>query len=215
MARTHIARGFNGFPHEAFDFFEQLARSNKREWFQAHKEVYERACREPMEQLVAELGAGSASARISRINRDIRFSPDKSPYRTNISAGFDGNYISLSTAGLYVGAGVYKLEPAALGRFRSAIDSDVSGPPLDRVVRALRRKHYQVDTHERLASVPRGYTADHPRIDLLRMKDIFAGKAFAREAWLSTPSALDRIARVLSDVKPLADWLQVHVGACR
>ena len=83
------------------------------------------------------------------------------------------------------------------------------------IVSSLRRKHYQVDTHERLASTPRGYAADHPRIDLLRMKDIFAGKAFAPEPWLSTRDALDSIRRVLIDVRPLADWIQVYVGARR
>lgn len=123
--QTRIAGPFNGFPHEAFDFFEQLARYNNRDWFHAHQEVYERACREPMKQLVAELGAN--------------------PVR-------------------------------------------------------------------RLTSAPRGYPADHPRIELLRMKDIFAGKTFAPEAWLSTWRAVQRIRRV-NDVRPLADWLRVHVGA--
>jgi uncharacterized protein (TIGR02453 family) len=215
MARTQIAGRFNGFPHEALEFFEQLALSNNRDWFHAHKAVYERACREPMEQLVAELGADPASTKISRVNRDIRFSRNKAPYRTYIAAGFDGNYISLSPAGLYVGAGLYKPEPAALARLRSAIDSNESGPPLQRIVTSLRRKDYQVDTHEKLASTPRGYSADHPRIELLRMKDIFAGKAFPPEAWFSTRSALDRIKRVLTDIRPLADWLQVYVGARR
>jgi uncharacterized protein (TIGR02453 family) len=215
MARTQIAGAFSGFPHESLDFLKQLARSNNRDWFHAHKESYERTCREPMEQLLAELGADPASMKISRINRDIRFSHDKSPYRTYIAAGFDGNYISLSTAGLYVGAGLYKPEPAALVRFRSAIDSNVSGPPLHKMITSLRRKHYQVDTHERLGSAPRGYSAHHPRIELLRMKGIFAGKAFAPEAWLSTRTALDRVRRVLNDVSPLADWLQVYVGARR
>jgi uncharacterized protein (TIGR02453 family) len=205
--------GFNGFPQEAFDFFEQLARHNNRDWFHAHQEVYERACREPMKQLIAELGANPVSTKLSRINRDMRFSRDKLPYRTYIAAGVRGNYISLSAAGLYVGTGLYKPEPAALERFRSAIDSNVSGRPLQRIVTSLRRKRYHVDTHERLTSAPRGYAADHPRIELLRMKDIFAGKSFAPDPWLSTRRAIQRIKRVIHDVRPLADWLRVHVGA--
>jgi len=213
MARTQTAGGFNGFPHEALEFFEQLERSNNREWFHAHRSVYDRACREPMEQLVAELGADPATTKISRVNRDTRFSRDKAPYRTYIAAGFDRNYIALSPAGLYVGAGLYKPEPAALARFRSAIDSNESGPALQKIVTALRRKDYQVDTHERLASTPRGFAANHSRIELLRMKDIFAGKAFAPEAWFATRAALDRITRVLNDIRPLADWVQIHVGA--
>lgn len=208
-----IAGGFNGFPHEAFEFFERLARHNNRDWFHAHQDVYERACREPMKLLVAELGANPASTKLSRINRDMRFSRDKLPYRTYIAAGVRGNYISLSAAGLYVGTGLYKPEPAALERFRNAIDSHVSGRPLQKIVTSLRRQRYQVDTHERLSSAPRGYPAEHPRIELLRMKDIFAGKAFAPEAWLSTRRAVQRIRRVMDDVRPLAEWLRVHVGA--
>ena len=211
MAR--IAGQFNGFPHEAFDFFERLARNNNRDWVHAHRDVYERACREPMKLLVAELGANPATTKLSRINRDMRFSRDKEPYRTYIAAGVRGNYLSLSAAGLYVGTGLYKPEPAALERLRNAIDSNVSGRPLQRIVTLLRRRHYHVDTHERLSSAPRGYPADHPRIELLRMKDIFAGKTFAPEAWLSTRRAIPRIRRVMDDVRPLADWLRVHVGA--
>ena len=213
MAQPRITGQFNGFPQEAFNFFEQLALHNNRDWFHAHQEVYERACREPMKLLVAELGANPASTKISRINHDLRFSRDKLPYRTYIAAGMSGNYISVSPAGLYVGAGIYKPEPAALERFRRAIDNDESGRPLQRIVTSLRRKRYQVDTHERLMSAPRGYTTDHPRIELLLMKGIFAGKTFAPASWLSTRKALQRIRQAVNDVHPLADWLRIHVGA--
>lgn len=206
---------FDGFPREAFEFFEQLALHNNRDWFHAHQDVYERACRDPMRQLVAQLGGSPAKTRISRINRDVRFSRDKSPYRTHIAAGMDANYIHLSADGLYVGAGIYMPEPAALERLRRAIDRETSGRALQKIVASLRRKRYQVDTHERLSSAPRGYPADHPRIELLRMKDIHAGKTFAPEPWLSSRSALPRIRRVLGDLRPLADWLRVHVGARR
>jgi len=211
--QTRLASQFNGFPPEACDFFEQLARHNDRDWFHAHQDVYERACREPMKRLVAELGANPATTKLSRINRDMRFSRDKGPYRTYIAAGVHGSYLSLSSAGLYVGTGLYKPEPAVLERLRNAIDSHVSGRALQRIVTSLRRKHYHVDTHERLLSAPRGYPADHPRIELLRMKDIFAGQTFVPEAWLSTRRAIPRIRRVMDDVRPLADWLRVHVGA--
>jgi uncharacterized protein (TIGR02453 family) len=213
MAHKRIDSRFTGFPQEAFDFFEQLVLHNNRDWFHAHQEVYERACRDPMKQLVAELGANSARTKISRINRDVRFSRDTSPYRTYIAAGVNGNYISISPAGLYVGTGIYKPEPAALERFRRAIDDDHSGRLLQRIITSLRRKHYQVDTHERLMSAPRGYPADHPRIELLRMKGIFAGKTFAPASWLSTPKALQRIKQVMNEVSPLAEWLRDHVGA--
>ena len=203
---------FTGFPPQAFAFFKDLARHNNREWFQAHKEVYEQACREPMKALMADLGAGAAT-RITRVNRDVRFSNDRSPYRTYIAAGVRGNYVSLSTEGLYVGTGIYKPEPAVLQRFRGAIDSDASGRTLEKIVTSLRRKGYKVDTHDTVETAPRGYSVDHPRIDLLRMKDIFAGKTFAPQPWLSTRNALDRITRVMTEIKPLGDWIRQHVGS--
>jgi len=203
---------FDGFPREAFDFFKHLARHNNREWFLARKDVYERACREPMKELVAELGVDPESTRITRINRDLRFSKDKSPYRTYIAAGVRDIYLSLSADGLYVGAGIYQPEPAALGRFRDAIDDNKKGAALQKIVTSLKRKGYQVDTHERVASVPRGYAADHPRIELLRMKDIHAGKTLP-PGTVSSRKLVPAIKRVMSDVKPLVKWLQAHVGA--
>jgi uncharacterized protein (TIGR02453 family) len=206
---------FEGFPNELFDFFTQLARHNERAWLQEHKEVYERACREPMRLLITALGGDVAHSHMTRINRDTRFSRDKAPYRTYIAAGVIGNYIHLSATGLYVGTGFYKPEPAVLGRFRDAIDDKASGPRLERIVTSLRAKGYEVETHERLKSVPRGYAPDHPRIELLRMKDIFGGKTFPREPWLSTRKALQRIQKTIDDISPLADWVHAYVDPRR
>jgi len=201
---------FSGFPREAFDFFRDLASHNNRDWFQAHKVVYERACRDSMRALVSALDPLGA-ARISRINRDMRFARDGAPYKTHLSAGVDGYYISISAHGLYVGTGMYKPEPAVLARFRAAIDRDSSGRSLDTVVKALRRKGYEVGTHESLRSAPKGYSSDHPRIDLLRMKDIFGGRLMKAEPWLSTPKALERIRKTMADVRPLRDWIRRYV----
>jgi uncharacterized protein (TIGR02453 family) len=201
---------FSGFPREAIEFFKKLERNNKRDWFLDHKDVYEQACRQPMEQLVAELGPGKS--KISRIYRDIRFSSDKSPYKAHISAGVGGNYIHLSSHGLYVGTGMYMPDSARLERFRAAIAADGSGRQLARIVTSLRGKGYDVDTHDTLKSAPKGYRADHPRIDLLRMKDIHAGKSFKPSAWFSTRKAFERIKRVIVDIKPLTEWIQRHAG---
>jgi len=203
---------FPGFPREAFTFFTQLARNNKREWFLAHKDTYERACRDPMKDLVTELGVDPDNTWITRINRDLRFSKDKSPYRTHIAAVVRDYYLALSADGLYVGAGMYKPEPASLGRLRDAIDDKTSGAQLQKMVTSLRRKGYKVDTHDRVASVPRGYAANHPRIELLRMKDIHAGKTLP-QLTVTSRKLVPAIKRVMSDVKPLVEWLKTHVGA--
>jgi len=78
------------------------------------------------------------------------------------------------------------------------------------ILAGLRRKRYYVGTHATTAKAPRGYTDDHPRIDLLRMKDIHAGKQLAPSA-LSTRKALERVVAVMRDVQPFSDWLRRHV----
>jgi uncharacterized protein (TIGR02453 family) len=198
---------FEGFPKEAVRFFTGLVKNNNRDWFQAHKETYEQAVREPMKALVGafepHLGRGS----ISRINRDNRFFKNRPPYKTHIAAGVGRYYLSISSMGLYVGTGLYRPDSPTLERLRAAIDRDESGRELAKIVAALRRKGYQVDTHERLASAPRGYANDHPRLELLQMKDIHAGRMMAPGPELSSRKALDTITRTMNDLKPFVAWL--------
>jgi uncharacterized protein (TIGR02453 family) len=200
---------FRGFPREAFTFWGKLEKNNNREWFQANKELYERACRGPLEALVDELKPLYGGGKISRINRDMRFAQGKSPYKNYIAAGIGSSYVSLSKQGIWVGTGMYKPEPAALARLRSAVADDTSGAALAQLVRGLRRKGYDVATHDTLASAPKGYPVDHPRIDLLRMKDIYAGKLLPPDT-LATEKALDRVTRVMKETEPLAKWIRQY-----
>jgi uncharacterized protein (TIGR02453 family) len=202
---------FSGFPREGITFFRQLARNNNRNWFQAHKDTYEQCCRAPMQALVQELDPLGAT-RVSRIYRDMRFARGGAPYKTYIAGGAAAVYVSLSAEGVWAGAGLYKPDPVRLNRLRAAIDHDQTGQELEAIVRALRRKGYDVDTHAMVSSAPRGYRADHPRIDLLRMKDIYAGRQFGPEPWLSTRKALDRVRQVMADTSPLVAWLKDNVG---
>ena len=202
--------GFSGFPREATEFFRNLARNNNREWFQAHKDVYEQACREPLKALVTELDP-LGTPHISRINRDMRFVRDGGPYRTHIASGVRRTYIGLSAQGLYIGTGMYKPEPAVLQKFRAAIDADKSGRELAKIVSAIRRKGYTVGTHETLNAAPRGYRSDHPRIDLLRMKDIHAGRTIEPGSVLASRKTVAAVKKVIADVQPLGDWIAKYV----
>jgi uncharacterized protein (TIGR02453 family) len=205
-----MADAFAGFPREATEFLRELAHNNNRDWFQAHKDVYEQSCREPLKALVTELDP-VGTPQISRINRDMRFSRDGAPYKTHIAAGVLGTYINLSAEGLYVGTGMYRPEPAVLQKFRAAIDADKSGRELAKVVSTIRRKGYMVGTHESVNSAPRGYGADHPRIELLRMKDIHAGKTIEPGAVLASRKAVAAVKKVMDDVRPLAEWIGRYV----
>ena len=209
MAKTSDAATarFEGFPKEAVTFFTGLVKNNNRDWFQAHKETYEQAVREPMKALVGAFEPHLGRSSISRINRDNRFFKNRPPYKTHIAAGVGRYYLSISSMGLYVGTGLYRPDSPTLERLRAAIDRDESGRELARIVAALRRKGYQVDTHERLAAAPRGYANDHPRLELLQMKDIHAGRMMAPGPELSSRKALDTITRTMNDLKPFVAWL--------
>jgi len=207
-----MSDGFAGFPPEAFKFFAQLARNNNRDWFQAHKDVYERACREPMKALMAAIDPPFGAGWLSRINNDMRFNRDRDPYKTRIEAGVKGHYVSVGAHGMYVGTGLYKPEPATLRQLREAMAADVSGRQLQSIVTSLRRKGYTVATHETSSAPPRGYKADHPRIELLKMKDIHAGRTF-EPSTLSSSKVLALVKKTMADLKPFSDWLKIHVAA--
>jgi uncharacterized protein (TIGR02453 family) len=208
-----MADAFTGFTREAFAFWKGLERNNTREWFQAHKDQYERAVRRPMQLLIDELAPLYGSGRLSRINKDMRFQKEK-PYKDYLATGLGGSYISFSKDGLWVGTGMYKPEPAALRRLREAIADDASGRDLTRVIASLRRKGFAVDTHARLDKPPRGYDATHPRADLLRMKDIYVGKMFGAGE-VSSPSVLRGVAKAMAELEPFRVWLRTHVSGSR
>jgi uncharacterized protein (TIGR02453 family) len=207
-----MSDGFAGFPPEAFKFFKDLDKNNNRDWFQAHKDVYERACRQPMKALMAAIDPPFGAGWLSRINNDMRFNRDRAPYKTRLDGVVKGHYLSVGAQGMYVGTGLYKPEPATLRQLREAIAADASGKKLQGIVTTLRRKGYTVSTHASSATPPRGYEADHPRIELLKMKDIHAGRMLEPAA-LSSAKSVAGVKKVMSDLKPFAEWLKAHVGS--
>jgi uncharacterized protein (TIGR02453 family) len=212
LARQYgaMADEFTGFSRDAFSFWNGLEKHNNREWFQAHKDTYEQAVRRPMQLLIEELKPMYGPGRLSRINKDMRFAKEK-PYKNYLATGLASCYISFSKQGLWVGTGMYKPEAAALRRLRQAIADDTSGKELMTIIAALRRKGFNVDTHARLATPPRGYDAKHPRAELLCMKDIFAGKLFG-PADASSAKVLDRVVKAIGDVEVFRTWLRTHVA---
>ncbi|HUJ06570.1 MAG TPA: DUF2461 domain-containing protein [Streptosporangiaceae bacterium] len=206
---------FRGWPEEALDFFEGLERDNSRAYWTAHKAVYEECVLGPMTALTDELAAEFGEPRIFRPYRDVRFSADKSPYRTDIGATVGSGYIRLSAAGLAAGNGMYLLAPDQLDRYRRAVAADRSGAELDQITTALAARSaggISLTGHDMLRTAPRGYPPDHPRIGLLRYKGLVAWHEWAVERWLGTTAAKDHVREFLVATAPLADWLDAHVG---
>lgn len=204
---------FRGWPAEALDFYEGLEADNSKTYWTAHKAVYDEKVRAPMDALLAELEAEFGPGKVFRPYRDVRFSADKSPYKTNMGAWLErGGYIQLSAAGLAAGRGLWMMSPEQLDRYRRAVADERTGAGLERIVAQLARKQIEVAGHGTLKTVPRGYPRDHARARLLRHKGLTAWKDWPVAAWLGTATAKRRIVEFLHDAQPLADWLTGNVG---
>jgi len=200
---------FPGFRPEAIDFLAELAENNARDWFQPRKADFERLLKVPMEQLCVALQDEFRSRGIPlnadparspfRIYRDVRFSKDKSPYKTAASASFrwagddgsevasgrshtehvhaGGGYFHLQPGEIYVGGGVWHPDPSWLRGFRARVVDDY--PAFQAVAEDpgfVRTFGAVGDDGESLRRVPPGYPADHPGADVLRKKNVTFGR---------------------------------------
>jgi uncharacterized protein (TIGR02453 family) len=203
---------FRGWADEAIAFFDGLEVDNSKAYWEAHKDVYLRAVKGPMDELLAELAPEFGPVKVFRPYRDVRFSKDKTPYKTNIAATIGDGYVSLSAAGLGAGAGMYHLAPDQLERYRRAVDDDATGREIAALIAGLRKRGHDVIAHGVLKTAPKGYAKDHPRIDLLRSKGMTIWREWEPGAWLATKKAKERVVGVLRAAKPLNEWLAEHVG---
>ncbi|MGH9283692.1 MAG: DUF2461 domain-containing protein [Acidimicrobiales bacterium] len=205
---------FRGWPADAIEFFEGLEADNSRAYWVDHKDTYDRLVKGPTEELLRELEPEFGPGKLFRPYRDVRFSKDKTPYKTNLAAmvGPTG-YVSLSTQGLGVGSGMYHLAPDQLERYRQAVATDQTGAELEGIAAELKRSGHDLVGHDALKTAPKGYAKDHPRLDLLRWKGVAAFRMWSPAAWFGTRKAKDRIVEALRAGVPLARWLDANVGA--
>ena len=203
---------FQGWPAEAFEWFDGLAADNTKQWFHAHRSTYDEAVRGPMQDLVDDLEDEFGPATLSRPNRDTRFSRDKAPYKLEIYARTRrpdgaGCYVQLGAESLFAGGGLYEPDRDRLARVRAAVADDRTRPELEAVVQALGEGGVELMTDGALKTAPRGFPVDHPRIDLLRLRHLAGGVRFPPRAWMGTPAARDRVAAVWRSFGPLLGWL--------
>ncbi|MEE8600001.1 DUF2461 domain-containing protein [Euzebya tangerina] len=215
---------FDGWPPAMTHFYAELEVNNTKEFWQANKTTYDESVRAPMEALVAELEEEFGTAKVFRPYRDVRFSTDKTPYKTEVSAVFmTGDTPAMSTSGLYVranadglgaGGGCYQMASDQLARFRAAVEQQSLADELRGLINDLEDAGFTVNSTT-LKTAPRGWSKDHPQIDLLRRKDI----TFMREAHVDTQPDLVHTARAKDFVaetfrrgQPLVAWLDTHVG---
>jgi uncharacterized protein (TIGR02453 family) len=207
---------FTGFTDDALEFYERLATDNSRSFWQANRATYLTVVREPMTALLAALEPEFGSGHVYRPHRDVRFSKDKSPVKDH-QGGFvarpDGTgwYVQVSAEGLMVAGGLYDPRPDQLARYRASVDDERAGAALEAVVDVLTADGFAFGS-DRLKTRPRGYAADHPRIELLRVRRPVAWRELGAPDWLSTPRALDEVQGAWRALTPLNAWMSRHVG---
>ncbi len=185
--------GFTGWSERAFTFYEGLEADNSKAYWTANRAAYDTDVLAPMEALLGELAEEFGDGKLFRPYRDVRFSADKSPYKTHIGAVIGTGYVQLSADGLATGDGMYGMSSSQLGRYRRAVASDRFG-------------------EEPLKTAPRGYSKDHPRADLLRNKGLITWQEWPVEPWMHTAKAKARIVKHFRDSHPVQAWLDDRVG---
>jgi uncharacterized protein (TIGR02453 family) len=203
--------GFTGFPVAALDFYDDLELDNTKSFWAEHKGVYESNVRAPMTALVAELEAEFGAAKVFRPYRDVRFAKDKTPYKTHQGAFVavaprTGWYVQVSAAGVRTSAGFYDADGPQLAAYRTAVDEVRRGTELEGILADLAAAGYEI-SGEQLKTAPRGYDREHPRIGLLRHKQLFAGREIGFEPVVHTPELLDLVRDDWRATRPLVEWL--------
>lgn len=214
------AGNFSGFGEHAIDFYDGLVADNSKAYWTDNRAIYESDVLAPMrallEDLIAEFGDFGTS-KIFRPYRDVRFAKDKTPYKTHCGAvvepgrGAGAFYVQLGPNGLLVAGGSFHTTPDQLRRLRESVADDLRGKELEGVLGRLRRQGWDI-RGERLKTVPRGHDADHPRIDLLRHKTLYASVNYEPDDALHEPETAKRVRTRWRQVRVLNEWAADHIG---
>ena len=219
---------FAGMPDEGLAFLEDLEERNTKEFFDANRGVFREQVQAPFAALVEAAAArlrrsvpGIGRPKVFRIYRDLRFSKDKTPYKTSMSAsipsrvrddgdrsGVDtGYYLNVGPAGLYVASGLYHPAREDLARVRAAVAGQDTGPELEAILRRAAGKGLE-PWLDPLRRMPRDWPADHPRAGLLKARSLVLNRQHERAPWLSTAELLDHLIADWKAMIPFNRWLE-------
>jgi uncharacterized protein (TIGR02453 family) len=217
---TEVRAG--SFTPEATEFFTGLERDNSKDYWTANKAVFENEVKEPMAALVESLPERFGPFKIFRMNRDIRFSPDKSPYKTQHGAAQEADgtvyYLHLDAQGLMAACGAYMMAPDQLERYREAVAADSTGRALQDILDDLSEAGFEIGhgMTEPLKTAPRGYPRDHPRVDLLRQKAVSAHRRLEGSQQLRDAAAVRRfVVETFDACEPMNDWIKSNIGSSK
>ena len=210
---------FLGLRPAAFKWLDGIAANNSKNWFAEHKETFETEVKGPLARLLEEAAADlGGTSKVFRQNRDVRFSKDKSPYKTNTyglvtlsGEGTFGLYVSLNREGVTAGTGMYDMAKDQLERLRVALVDPISGAEFVEAAEKTAAAGIPI-TGDALKTAPRGFPKDHPRIEYLRLKQVLMMKTLPRTEAVKDRAALDHALQVRRDCQPMVRWLGAHVG---
>lgn len=230
---------FRGFGPDALAFLRDLERHNEKPWFEANRARYEREVRGPLAALVEEVDVrlatlapeivGHPTRSLFRIHRDVRFSNDKRPYKTNAAAWFHhvdagrgvgsattahggaGFYLDIAPTGSSIGGGIWMPPRPTLARLREAIDEEHDALRAILAEPGRRRRFGPLAAEAQLKRIPRGFAPDHPAAELLRHQSFTIGRPL-RERDLASPRLPDLLARDFALILPLVRWLNGALG---
>jgi uncharacterized protein (TIGR02453 family) len=225
--------GFNGFPRQTFAFLRGLAANNNKDWLEAHRDDFEaywmtpaRACVEALGPQLKKVAPGiqyepKVNGSIFRINRDVRFARDKSPYKTTLDLWFwhgsrsgwaaPGFFVRITADSAGMGAGMHIFGKPELDRYRKAVLDPGAGKALEKAIASVRAAGYEVEGATRKA-IPRGYDAGQERAHLLLHEGLsteFRGKP----AIAQSTGFVDECARRAAEMWPIGKWLLAEVVA--
>lgn len=207
---------FTGFPEAALDFYDDLEMDNTKSFWEAHKAVYTESVKAPMVALTDALEKDFGKAKVFRPFRDVRFAKDKTPYKTNqgafVAAGpACGWYVEISARGVRTGAGFYDASSADLARIRESIAHEATGTQLERILAKLAKAGFTIGG-DRLKTSPRGYDADHPRIELLRHRSLTVGHDYGFDKVIHSEALVGAVRKDWKAAQPLVEWVAERLG---
>jgi len=229
---------FRGFSRGALTFLRQLKRNNKREWFQAHKDVYDEEVLGPLKLFVEEVDVrfgefapefvGDPKRSIFRIYRDVRFSKDKSPYKTHAAAWFKhqnsahgvgsethgggaGFYFHLEPGASFIGGGIWMPPRETLNQLRDSIAAKPAEFEKAMGATAFKRRFGKLSEEAMLTRLPRGFAPGHPAERWLRYQSFTAGAELTDEQVLDR-RVVDRVQKDFVTMLPFVRWLNSALG---
>ncbi|MEM6388719.1 MAG: DUF2461 domain-containing protein [Pseudomonadota bacterium] len=216
----------SGFQEDAFAFFRELSQNNDRDWFNANKKRFKDGVEAPFIALLEALSNRLSDAprplmggksTMFRLNRDVRFSEDKSPYKTNASGLLTPTgskselagivYMQMGAEGGMAVVGFYNLSPKQLGPMREAMIERAG--KLDEVLAALDGAGRSLDPSMSLSSMPKGFTehAEHRHAEIIKLKSLMVREQVPKAEWLSG-DVIDRVEALARDCMPLLRFAQ-------